>query len=815
MPPPKRPNEWSDGQPAKRAKSGQASDPAPKTDSVSQKKSTRSTKINSDGGTQIARPSPPPELQLIQFPPPTKPYGFPCFSDGDVIVILDHGDLKYQFRLHSQVLRNFSPVFDKLLSAKLPEKIPNRILKTNKTGLEFCLELIRNPESGWCLQRRSLYRNATLGNSKGVPAARSQAKDYDSGFGSDGSSDDTPTPPTDRGSPPPPVQCSFMYSDGENSAGGSYRDTSPSPIGTPKMLTLAEHLGSFATQDLDVDMSSALGASGDSVHMEGSGCSQTQEDDEISVLERTVDNGADEAYHESCGSTVANDNQTQECMQQNTEVFNSITAMKSTATKATFEPSSITEANVLNNRAPLTPTYELETYMDEMRQFTGPGKIGGIISEVMSGLPKEYACDSITSSRTEALDNGTPSSPTSDWESSSATATAQNEEKKLDGSKMGIRVNTSNIMTIRQGVSETFIPILNFHRANSAIWTGDEGEKSHSVGVNIEYVSVKGAQDDDCQLISVHRKSQSPPVSPIRPISKSRPAQQRKIHAYTSLLRAAYYRSPIVSQKDISEALIQSEDLIEAANLYQTLPAIGAHVSHSLAQHGRSLFQSVALEPVRWLNISIDLKNKIIFQEAMIHLIGQIPAEFTSEAFSGIPRNVLRLLQRKYREMDDEISRVSRSLSAGSIYELGIRADLTDKSSFDSWVLACLWREWFTTNFGEAKTEGRHPEEPTTQSKLGSLYRTIYAGGDAYLPKQQVLDILRPLQKDGADQTGGFLQWDTAEFDLALMKTYARKTVQDLCYNRSQLDPSEAGFSYLTCTHIGDDEFPWVSAMRN
>ncbi|KFY75514.1 hypothetical protein V499_04513 [Pseudogymnoascus sp. VKM F-103] len=796
--PPKRPNEGSDGQATKRAKPGQASDPAPKTASVPQRKATRSTKINGDGGTQISRSNPPPELQLIQIPRPTKPNGFPCFSDGDVLVILDHGDLKHQFRLHSQVLRNFSPVFGELLSAKLPEKIPKRILNANKTELEFCLELIKDPESGWCLQRRSLYRNATLDNSKAVPATGSQVKDYDGGFGSDGSSDDTLTLPTDRWSPPPPLQAPGVYSHGENPPRGSDRDTSPSPIITPKRLTLAEHLGSSPTQDLDVDMSSALGASGDSAQIDCSGCPQAQEDDEISVFERAVYNGTGEASRESCGSTIAKDNQTQRSTYPDTKVVNSVTG-----------------ATILSNGAPPTPTYEPETSVVEMRQFARPEQISGDISADMEILPKEDACDSITSPRTEALDNEPPSAPTSDWESSSAAATAPNEEKKLDGSEMGASMNTPNIMTIRQGVVERFIPILNFHRANSAIWTGDKGEKAYSVGVNIEYVSVKGVQDDDCQLVSVHRKSQSAGVSPVIPIFKSCLMQQRKIHAYASLLRVAYYKPPIVSQKDISQALIQSEHLIEAAKLYQTLPAIEAHVSHLLAQHGRSLFQSVALDPVRWLNISINLKNKIIFQEAMIHLVGRIPDEFTSETFSGVPHNILRLLQRKYREMDEEISRVSRLLSAGSIYEFGIRADLTDKSSFDIWVLAGLWREWFATNFEKAKTEGRHPEEPTIQSKLGLLYRTIYAGGDAYLPKQKVLDILRPFQKDGADQTGGFLQWDTAEFDLTLMKAYARKVVQNLCYNRSRLDPSEAGFSYLTCTHIDDIEFPWVNAPRN
>ena len=432
----------------------------------------------------------------------------------------------------------------------------------------------------------------------------------------------------------------------------------------------------------------------------------------------------------------------------------------------------------------------------------------------MDGLLKENACDSIMSSRAASLDNNTPSTLTSDRESSPQTAIDEIEEKKLDGSEMGTPVDTLDIGTLRRGVGDILIPILNFQRANPAIRTGDKGEKTCSVRVSIDHILVKGAQDGDCQLISVNQKSQSPPAPPIKPISKSRQTELRKINAFASLLRIAYYMPPIVSQKDISQALIQSENLVEAAKLSQALPAVRALVSHLLAQHGRSLFQSVALEPVRWLNLSINLEDKIIFQEAMIHLVGGIPDEFTSESFSGVPDDVVKLVKRKYKEMDDEVSRVNGLLAVLSIYGLGIRAGLTDKSSFDIWILASFWREWFGTNLEEAKTRRRHPEEPTIQAKLGLLYRTIYAGGDAYLPNREVLDVFRPLQQDGAYQTGGFLQWDTASFDLTLMKTHASKTVQNLCYNRSQLDPSEAGFTYLTCTHIGNHEFPWVSAPR-
>lgn len=99
------------------------------------------------------KPSPPPKLQLRNTPPLTEPYGFPCFSDGDVLVILHSENTRHQYRLHSHTLRNFSPIFCDLLSTKADENIPKKMLGPNGTGLEFCLELSRDPASGWGLQR--------------------------------------------------------------------------------------------------------------------------------------------------------------------------------------------------------------------------------------------------------------------------------------------------------------------------------------------------------------------------------------------------------------------------------------------------------------------------------------------------------------------------------------------------------------------------------------------------------------------------------------------------------------------------------------
>lgn len=390
-----------------------------------------------------------------------------------------------------------------------------------------------------------------------------------------------------------------------------------------------EHLEPSPTQNPEIDTPSSPAASEEPARIKVSGCAQAQEGEELSVFGHTVNNGTAEAFGKTCDSTPVNDYQSQGSIQTDINIFDS--SQTAAPTDVTIETPSSIEANVPGNEAPITPTHESEASMVEMRQFTKPKQIGDSLSLVMEGFPKEDAYDSAPSSRTATLDNKTPSTPTSDWGTSPVTPMAENERRNLCGSKMENPLNTPNTGTLVPGSVEIFIPILNFHEVSSATRSGDKGKKTSLARVNIERVLV----DDDCQIISVKPKGQSPSTTPAIPIAKCRPALIHKIEALTSLLRVAYYRVPINPKGDINLALIQSENLIEAANFYQVLPAVRAHVSYSLAQHGRSLFQSVALEPVRWLNVSIGLKDKIIFQEAMIHLVGAFPDEFTLDAFPG------------------------------------------------------------------------------------------------------------------------------------------------------------------------------------
>lgn len=423
------------------------------------------------------------------------------------------------------------------------------------------------------------------------------------------------------------------------------------------------------------------------------------------------------------------------------------------------------------------------------------------------GFLDEVSSEAITSLRTPAHGKEIPRTQVPVSEHS---LTSKREKKELGIPTTKTTVDATKLGPPESGTVKTLNSPLKLQGASYEARTGSKVAKT---------ASVKKAQDEECRIIFSRSKIPSPPASPITPIAKYRQTQCRKIKALHSLFRMLYHEDPVISLVDMKFALYQVKDMVLAAKHYKLLPAVRAHIGHSLAQRGRRLYQAIRLEPIQWLNVSMGLENEIIFQEAVVHLVGKFPdlENFARELFSGVPEDVIDLVYRKVVEMDRKISRVNELLMASAIYESGVRAQLngSKKSSFDVSILIHCWREWFVRRLAEARTPASRPEDSSIQSKLGMLYRDIAAGGDTYLPEDEVLNSLRPFQLQGAAQIEGFLQWDTAAYDLALLKDYASREVQEVCSNRSQLNPAGDGFKYLTCTQVGAHEYPWVSVPRN
>ncbi|OBT61622.1 hypothetical protein VE03_08867 [Pseudogymnoascus sp. 23342-1-I1] len=809
MPPEKRKNARGGGQLNKRQKCDQASGPAPKADYVPPKKAnTRSAKKDNAAGAQITKPSPPPKLQLRYTPPLTKPHGFPCFSDGDVLIILHSENTRHQLRLHSSKLRTFSPVLDDLLSTRADENIPKKMLGPNLTELAFCLELSGGPESGWGLKRGPLYCEVIPDNYNSILAAPEQVKYAGLGYGYDGSSEPVLASPINGESIISPPQTPITDIKEEDASRRFPNDTSALTFRAP-----IKDLERAITQEADVPVSHNLRPSEEPSPTGDLKSPLAQEHEGLppTPMVCTVGDRVIKACSKRYDSPPFDDNQAQEIGQPATTHPNLATELGSTIVIAGAKTISAATAQAAD--MPQTYTFGSKSCSIDMTQYSESEQIHPDLFTVKGSVLTRDASESRASSKTVELDSETAINPISVSEPSA------NPEGKEIGSAIRPSMNMSNLGALGGDTTEAVIGQRNLQGINPRAQIGDMVDKTPSVRVDIKPTSDKEFQDDnDCQFILARSMGPSTGAAPIIPKPRYWLTDHRNIEALQSLFRVAYYEAPIISNTDMELALFQIENIIAVATFYRVLQAFVAPVGYALAQHGHSLYQSITLKPVRWLKVAIELKHEIIFQEAVIHLVGKFSGadNFNRELFPGVPGNVIDLVYRKVVDMDRRICKVHGLLISSSIYESEMRVKLEDRWSLETCFVIHTWREWYLYGHAKAHIQNSCPD---IQSKLGMLYRKILAGKDGYLPEDKMLECLHSLQlsqlQGGADQNPHPLQWSAAAEDLSLLKSYASRIVQEICCNRSQLNPVEAGFNYLTCTHIDAHEFPWARAPRS
>lgn len=109
-------------------------------------------------------------------------------------------------------------------------------------------------------------------------------------------------------------------------------------------------------------------------------------------------------------------------------------------------------------------------------------------------------------------------------------------------------------------------------------------------------------------------------------------------------------------------------------------------------------------------------------------------------------------------------------------------------SNFDS--------DWFS----------HHIRATPEKHKIGTMYRLMAKGRDAYLPSTKVFE-----QSVKFGGIGSALRDPKeVEDDMGIMKGFAKTMVKQLLINHSMLDVEQEGIEYLTCSKVERAELPWV-----
>ncbi|KAI0484627.1 hypothetical protein GGR56DRAFT_33812 [Xylariaceae sp. FL0804] len=165
---------------------------------------------------------------------------------------------------------------------------------------------------------------------------------------------------------------------------------------------------------------------------------------------------------------------------------------------------------------------------------------------------------------------------------------------------------------------------------------------------------------------------------------------------YDNLFRIFYNYPPLLDGINIADAYVQCKSLLTLADQYDALAVVGPRVDHHLLQFQSRLWKQIAKYPISYLRLGYLSRSKVIFQEALIHVVGQWPSGERSIRHS-FPEAVLDIIEDKVDELEENIARIE-----GRLFRLGLTNSrgerITPQSSYLDWLAVSLFRQWLADN---------------------------------------------------------------------------------------------------------------------
>ncbi|KAJ3479619.1 hypothetical protein NLG97_g8276 [Lecanicillium saksenae] len=305
------------------------------------------------------------------------------------------------------------------------------------------------------------------------------------------------------------------------------------------------------------------------------------------------------------------------------------------------------------------------------------------------------------------------------------------------------------------------------------------------------------------------------------------PEEEDLVRDYDNLFRIFYNYPPLLDGVNVADAYIQCKRLLGLADQYDALAVVGPRVDHHLLQFQARLWKQVAKYPVSYLRLGYLARSKVIFQEALVHVVGQWPVGERSLRAS-MPDSVLDLIEDKVDDLEFTVSRVERRLFRLTL--LNSHGDrVSPSSNYLDWLAVSYFRQWLTDNTSPPPPpSSRSGENPKASSALasknafaplpamgaiGRAYRTLAGRPTAYLPHSECKDFLKLTPElYSRDNLRRF------EKRLDELKAMAREIVAPLMGSSLELDlaagtaggkPPSDGIRYLTCTSVRERDLPW------
>lgn len=318
------------------------------------------------------------------------------------------------------------------------------------------------------------------------------------------------------------------------------------------------------------------------------------------------------------------------------------------------------------------------------------------------------------------------------------------------------------------------------------------------------------------------------------------------VRDYDNLFRLFYNYPPQLNSVNIATAYSECRALLSLADMYDALPVTGPRVDHHLLGFGSRLFKQIAKYPPSYLKLGFMARSRVIYSEALIHVVGQWPVGLPllrNGSYSPLPDTVLDIIEDKVEDLEFMKARVdSKLLRLSLTTSRGERVSPTN--AYLDWLAISLFRQWLVDSTtpppapilknnpsnsnnhpSRSQPTGHHrgqdstsgPSKSSTAPPMSSahVYRLIgSSSSQAYLTHDELKKFLKvhPTPSTESLYTRDVLKRFERKMDE--IKRLAREIVKPLMRNFLELDlkgaeMSDAALPYLTCVKVENADVPW------
>jgi hypothetical protein len=342
--------------------------------------------------------------------------------------------------------------------------------------------------------------------------------------------------------------------------------------------------------------------------------------------------------------------------------------------------------------------------------------------------------------------------------------------------------------------------------------------------------------------------------------SQDQAATNPIIRDYENLFRIFYNYAPSLDSTYLPSAYSECKSLLSLADMYDALPVVGPRIDHHLLRFSSRLFKQIAKYPPSYLKLGYLARSRIIFTEALIHVVGRWPFDLPHLQGENIgyevPDSVIELIEDKVDELDEMKAKVEAKL-----FRLTLTTSRGERvnpaNDYLGWLAMSLFRQWLAENTtppvqgilrtpatppgnraqgstqqqptppssGQRSSHSTHDEAPPKTTNTGRIYRALGStNSQSYLPRDELKRFLKlyPSSTSSSSTAGSLYTRDNLrrfERKIDEVKNLARDAVKPLTRNFLELDV-RAGDSgsmgegaslvqYLTCTRVEEGEVPW------